>query len=118
VIIKNYGHLVGGSLIHGHQQIAYSDLMPRHFRDNARYEREHGETFAETMVRETEKALIVRDYGPALLTVPPFMRRSYDIMLLLRNVSRAYLHQLDGQELEAVAEGWHDAIRAIREVMS
>lgn len=117
VIIKNYGHLVGGSLIHGHQQIAFSNVMPRHFRDNARYEREHGETFSEVTIRETPEALILRDYGPALLIVPPFMRRPYDMMLLLKDVSKGYLHQLEGAELEAVAEGWHDAIRAIREVM-
>jgi galactose-1-phosphate uridylyltransferase len=117
VIIKNYGHLVGGSLIHGHQQIAFSNVMPRHFQDNARYEREHGETFSETMIRETPDSLIVRDYGPALLVVPPFMRRPYDMMLLVKDARKAYLHELDGGELEAVADGWHDAIKAIREVM-
>ena len=117
VIVKNYGHLVGGSLMHGHQQIAFSNVMPRHFQDNARYQREHGETFSETMLRETPEGLIVKDYGPALLMVPPFMRRPYDMMLLLKDAGKAYLHQLDGAELEAVAEGWHDAIRAIRMVM-
>lgn len=117
IIIKNYGHLVGGSLIHGHQQIAFSNVMPRHFQDNARYEREHGETFSAAMIREIPDALMVKDYGPALLAVPPFMRRPYDMMLLLKDVSKAYLHQLNGAEVEAVAEGWHDALRAIRTVM-
>ncbi len=120
VIIKNYGHLVGGSLIHGHQQIAFiqaAGVMPRHFRDNARFEREHGETFSSHMLWETAAELVIKDYGPALLVVPSFMRRPYDMMLLLKDVSKAYLHQLDEAELEAVAEGWHDAIRAIREIM-
>jgi len=117
VIIKNYGHLVGGSLIHGHQQIAFSNVMPRHFEDNVRYEREHGETFSAMMIRETSEALIVKDYGPAFLVVPPFMRRPYDMMLLLKDVSKAYLHELERAEFEAVAEGWHDAIGAIRKVM-
>jgi len=117
IIIKNYGHLVGGSLIHGHQQIAFSNVMPRHFRDNARYEREHAETFSASMVREATPELVVKDYGPALLIVPPFMRRPYDMLLLVKDAGKAYLHQLDVAELEAVAEGWHDAIKAIREVM-
>jgi galactose-1-phosphate uridylyltransferase len=117
IIVKNYGHLVGGSLIHGHQQIALSNVQPRHFRDSARFERQHGETFSSYMLRETPAELVIKDYGPAVLVVPAFMRRPYDMMLLLKDVSKSYLHELDDAELEAVAEGWHDGIRAIREVM-
>jgi galactose-1-phosphate uridylyltransferase len=117
VIVKNYGHLVGGSRIHGHQQIAFTKIMPRHFRDNARFEREHGETFSSTVLRETPPGLVIRDYGPALLLVPLFMRRPYDMLLVVKDVNKRYLHDLGEQELEAIAEGWHDAIRAIREIM-
>lgn len=117
VIIKNYGHLVGGSLIHGHQQIALSNVMPRHFRDNVRFEQQHGELFSEYILRETPPDLVIKDYGPATLLVPPFMRRPYDMMLVLKKTSRQYLHQLGEGELEAVAEGWRDGIRAMREIM-
>ena len=117
IIIKNYGHLVGASLIHGHQQIAFSNVMPRHFRDNARFATVRREAFSSAMLRETPSDLVVKDYGPALLLVPSFMRRPYDMMLLLKDVRKAYLHQLDPPELQAIAEGWHDAIRAIREIM-
>jgi galactose-1-phosphate uridylyltransferase len=117
IIIKNYGRLVGGSLIHGHQQIAFSNVMPRHFRDNWRFARGHGETFSAYMLRETPSELLIKDYGPAVLVVPAFMRRPYDMMLLLRDVSRQHLHELDEYELEAVAESWQDGIRAIREIM-
>ena len=117
VIIKNYGHLVGASLAHGHQQIACSSLMPRHFQDNARFEEEHGETFSGFVLRETPAELVVRDYGPVVLLVPTFMRRPYAMMLLVKATRRRYVHQLDEAERVAVAEGWHDGIRAIREVM-
>ena len=117
VIIKNYGHLVGGSLMHGHQQIAFSNVMPRHFRDNARFEKEHSETFSSYLLRETPSELVVKDYGPALMVVPVFMRRPYDMMLLLKDASKGYLHQLDERELAALAESWHDGIRAIRAIM-
>jgi len=117
VIIKNYGHLVGGSLIHGHQQIAFGNVMPRHFRDNARFQQEHGEVFSAYVLRETASDLVIKDYGTAVLLVPPFMRRPYDMMLVLKETSRQYLHQLEEDELEAVAEGWHDGIRAMREIM-
>ena len=117
VIIKNYGHLVGGSLIHGHQQIAFSNVMPRHFRDNARYEQERGETFSSMMLGKTPVRLVIKDYGPALLVVPLLMRRPYDMMLLVKDVTKAYLHELNKAELNALALGWHDAIRAIRQIM-
>lgn len=117
VIVKNYGHLVGGSLIHGHQQIAFSNVMPRHFEDNQRFEREHGGTFSAYLQRENPSDLTVKDYGPAVLVVPYFMRRPYDMMLLIRDVGKRYMHQLDQAEIRAVAEGWHDALRAIRTVM-
>jgi len=122
VIIKNYGHLVGGSLIHGHQQIAFSNVMPRHFRDNRRFAQVHGETFSAFMLRNNPSDLVVKDYGPAVLVVPYFMRRPFDMMLIIKDTTvessaRQYLHQLDESERKAVAEGWHDAIRAIRTVM-
>lgn len=120
VIIKNYGHLVGGSLIHGHQQIACSKLMPRHFEDNRRFEYVRGEKFSAHMLGEmldNRPELIIKDYGPALLLTPYFMRRPFDMMLIIKDTSKKYLHQLDGPERAAVAEGWHDALRAIHAIM-
>jgi hypothetical protein len=67
VIIKNYGRLVGGSLAHGHQQIAFGNVIPRRFRDNRRFEQERRETFSAYLLRENPPELLVRDYGPVLL---------------------------------------------------
>jgi galactose-1-phosphate uridylyltransferase len=117
IIIKNYGRLVGSSLIHGHQQIAFTNVMPRHFHDNWRFAQKHGETFSAHMLRETPSEFLVKDYGPAVLVVPTFMRRPYDMMLLLKDVSKRYLHELDEKELEAVAGSWRDGIRAMRVIM-
>ena len=116
-IIKNYGHLVGGSLAHGHQQIALSNVLPRRILDNWRFERERGETFSAYLMRENPTDFFVRDYGPAVLLVPYFMRRPYDMLLLLKDSSKQHVHELSDAEIAAVAEGWHDAIRAIRSIM-
>ncbi|MGD2144585.1 MAG: hypothetical protein PVF54_08940 [Anaerolineae bacterium] len=117
LIVKNYGHLVGGSLTHGHQQVAFSNVMPRRFRDNWLFRREHGEPFSAYLLRENPSDLVVKDYGPASLVVPYFMRRPYDMALLVKDATSQYLHQLSQLELEAVAEGWRDGIRAIHEIM-
>lgn len=112
-IIKNYGHLVGGSLAHGHQQIGLSNVMPRRMRDNWRFEQTHNETFSAYMLRQNPDELMIRDYGPAVLVVPYFMRRPFDMMLLLKDVKKGYLHELSEAELTAAADGWHDALQAI-----
>jgi len=52
-----------------------------------------------------------------VLLVPYFMRRPYDMILLVKDASKRHLHELTGAEISAVAEGWHDAIRAMRSIM-
>lgn len=116
-IIKNYGTLVGGSLAHGHQQIAFSNIMPRRFYNNWHFCKRKGEYFSTFMLRENPSDLLVRDYGGAVLVVPYFMKRPYNMMLLVKDTEKQYLHELDEAELTAVADGWHDAIRAIVTVM-
>jgi galactose-1-phosphate uridylyltransferase len=116
-IIKNCGRLVGGSLTHGHQQIALTNLAPRRVEENRRFEVEQGEPFIAHLMRENPKALLVRDYGPAVLMVPYFMRRPYDMILAVRETDRRYLHELTPKEREAVAEGWGDALQAIHTLM-
>jgi galactose-1-phosphate uridylyltransferase len=116
-IIKNEGSLVGGSLSHGHQQIGFGNIIPRRIFEDWRFQREAGLTFSEHLQQVNPPELLVRDYGAAILLVPYFMSRPYNMMLLLRDVSRRYLHELNPVELAAVADGWHDAIYAIRKVM-
>lgn len=116
-IIKNFGRLVGGSLAHGHQQIAISNVVPRRVLDHERFEMEHGELFSAYMQRGNPPTLLLRDYGPAALLVPYFMRRPYDMFLLIKDASKRYLYELDESEIAAAAGGWRDAIRAILAVM-
>jgi len=117
LIFKNYGYLVGGSLAHGHQQIALSSIMPQRFRNDERFQERMGKRFSEYMLEKSPRELVVRDYGAATLVVPFFMRRPYDMMLLLKDSAKRYLHELSGIELAAVAEAWQDGTRAIHAVM-
>ena len=116
-IIKNYGQLVGGSLAHGHQQITVSNIMPNRIYQNKKFQEEQAETFSTYMLRENPHSLVIKDYGPAILVTPYFMRRPYDMCLFLKDTSKPYLHSLNNYEVAAVADGWRDAIRIILEVM-
>jgi galactose-1-phosphate uridylyltransferase len=116
-IIKNFGRRVGGSIDHGHQQIAFNNIMPRRVAWNWRFEKEHKECFAAYIQRENPSQLTVREYGTATLLIPYFMRRPYEMLLLLKDTTKRYLYDLNSGELADVADGWHDAIRLIRAIM-
>jgi galactose-1-phosphate uridylyltransferase len=116
-IFKNYGHLVGGSLIHGHQQIVFSNVMPARLYDNWRFQQTNGKPFSGYLLEENPTELQVKDYGVAKLVVPYFMRRPFDMFLLVNDIDKGYLHELDDDEIKAVTLGWQDAIRVILQVM-
>ncbi len=117
LIIKNHGRLVGGSLAHGHQQILYSNLKPRHLERNERFEQERGETFAAYMLRENPAELMVKDYGQAVLMVPYFMRRPYNTLLVLKDPGKRFLFECTEEELAAVAQAWGEVTAAIMAFM-
>jgi galactose-1-phosphate uridylyltransferase len=116
-IIKNGGRLVGGSLAHGHQQIAFSNFLPRRILDNLNFEQKRGEKFSSYLLKENPSEFTIYDYETAVLLVPHFMRRPYDMMLVLKDTHKRYLHDLTDAEVTAVSDGWRDAIQLIRLVM-
>jgi galactose-1-phosphate uridylyltransferase len=116
-IIKNYGQLVGGSLTHGHQQIGASNILPNRIRQDQVYMTEHDETFNDYMLRENPQVLLIKDYGPAVLLTPYFMRRPFDMQLILKDNTKSHLFDLSEDELAAVADGWQDAIRIMLTIM-
>ena len=117
-IIKNVGDQIGGSLPHGHQQIILSNIMPRRVKENRQFLQKKGIPFSEFLLSHTPEPLIVRDYGCAVLLVPYFMRRPYDMMLCLKDTARNHIFELTPEELRAVVTGWQDAISAIIKVMA
>ena len=116
-IIKNGGRLVGGSLSHGHQQITFSNFLPRRILDNLDFKQKRGETFSSFLLRENPAELCIYDYGTAVLIVPYFMRRPYDMLLAVKDTQKSYLHELTEAEISAVSDAWHDAIELMRLVM-
>jgi galactose-1-phosphate uridylyltransferase len=116
-IFKNQGALVGSSLTHGHQQITLTNVLPSSVIVNRAFRHKHGVSFNDFMLQDFQDELIVEDYGPALLVVPPFMRRPYVMMLLLKDTQKEYLHELSAGEIEAVARGWHDATFSYHDLM-
>jgi galactose-1-phosphate uridylyltransferase len=116
-VIKNFGSAVGASLEHGHQQIVLGNVKPRTVQDHEDFQHEIGEPFSSYLQRETRTDLVVKDYGVAAMIIPYFMRRPYMVMLVFKEASKGFLHELSKEELEAAAEGWFDATRAFHALM-
>lgn len=116
-IIKNYGAPVGGSLEHGHQQITWSNIMPRSYYNNWCFFSRHRDFFSDYLLKENPKELLIKDYGEAVLLVPYFMRRPFKMMLIVEDVGKQYLCELGKGELEAVAAGIGDAVGAVLKIM-
>jgi galactose-1-phosphate uridylyltransferase len=118
-VIKNVGRLVGGSLVHGHQQMLHTSIRPRRVGDDARFLRRRGEPFARSLLRETPPELVVRSYdGGARLVVPWFMRRPLEMILALEGEGTwEHLHDLEAGERRSLAAGLVDATRAVRDLM-
>ncbi len=116
-IIKNYGRAAAASLAHGHQQIAFSNVAPQGILEDRRFEAARGEPFTSFLLRENPVELLLKDYGEAILAVPYFMKRPYDMLLIVKDPTKHGLHALSDSEIAALAEGWHDAARALHKIM-
>lgn len=116
-IIKNYGRLVGGSLDHGHQQVAYTNIMPLKFRNNLHFEARTNEKYGAWILKNNPSELTVKEYDCGRLLVPHYMRRPYDMQFVFRDTSKRYLFQLNDEELEVLAEVLQKTTLAIMDLM-
>jgi UDPglucose--hexose-1-phosphate uridylyltransferase len=116
-IIKNFGRKVGGSLEHDHQQIGFSNIMPRRVKDNLNFLAENKKTFPEYLLSNNPQKLIIREYGTAVLVVPYFMQRPLYMTLVMKNPDKNYIYELTQEELSDVAQGWLDAVYCIHTLM-
>jgi galactose-1-phosphate uridylyltransferase len=116
-IIKNFGHAAGASLSHGHQQIGFSNIMPQRYFNNFSFMQRNQQTFSEYMLRENPKSLLVKDFGQAVLIVPYFMKRPFNMLVLVKDHQKQYIHQLTPEERRDFVEAMVTAIRAIIAIM-
>lgn len=112
-IIKNFGAAAGASLSHGHQQIAYSNILPQRFFNNLRFRKRNNKSFSDFMLSENPRNLLVKDYGEVVLLVPYFMKRPLDMLLIIKDTDKRYLHQLSELEKQQVTKGIQEATSAI-----
>ncbi|MBI4615320.1 MAG: hypothetical protein HY720_17015, partial [Planctomycetes bacterium] len=112
-VIKNFGRLVGGSLVHGHQQILHSNVLPRRIEDDRRFLDRHGRSFACYLAERNPPELTIREYDRRVRLVTPFfMKRPLEAMAIVLAGAKSYLHDLGPREIRSLARALSDVTRA------
>lgn len=112
-VIKNWGAAAGASLTHGHQQVAFSNIMPQRAFNNWSFFRRHQRTFAQYMLQENPVELTVAEWPGWRLVVPYFMQRPLTVMLVPMRGGLRHLHQLTPGERQQLTIALQATIRAL-----
>jgi galactose-1-phosphate uridylyltransferase len=117
-LIKNVGAPVGGSLVHGHQQLAHLAIEPRSVARDRRFARRHGRTIDRMLASETPRSLeVARFDGGVRLVVPPYAHRPLDAVILLGRGECSFLHELRPRERHGLAQALGASCRALVRAM-
>lgn len=116
-VIKNWGAAAGASLTHGHQQIAFSNIMPQRAFNNWAFFRRHNRTFSQYMLKENPADLMVAEWSQWSLLVPYFMQRPLSMMLIHRGDDVQHLYQLDSEGIVELATAMQQAIRLLQKLI-
>ncbi len=117
-IIKNYGADAGASLEHGHQQIAYSNILPQMFFNNLQFKKRNDISFSHFMLNSNPDDLLVKDFGEVVVIVPYFMKRAFDMIIIIKNYEKRYLYELTKIERQQLTLAMQYTMQAIIDLMT
>ena len=116
-IIKNYGTLVGGSLVHDHQQIIHTNIMPGKIKDDLMFKERFNINFSDFMLKNNPDHLTLKEMKTIKIIVPYFMKRPLDTMIIFKDLSKNYLHDLNDMEIKELALVLGTNLKAVPELM-
>lgn len=116
-IIKNRGHAVGGSLVHGHQQIVHTNVRPQRTAQHQQFMEREARSFARFVLDETPRELVIADTGDVVAVTPFFLRRPLQAFILIKDTRKSYLHQLSRRELSQLARALRRVCGTVMEAM-
>ena len=104
-LMKNRGLKVGGSVEHGHQQIAHLSVLPRALAADADYLGRNGQPYAAALRKAAGAPLTVAEFpGGVSAVAAPWMRRPLEVAILPADGAGAFLHHLADESLKGIAE--------------
>ncbi len=117
-IMKNRGFKVGGSVEHGHQQVAHLSVLPRRIAEDRDFLEKEGIAFANHLRKAARPDLIVAEYpGGVSAIVSPFMRRPLEAVIVPPRDAGEHLHHLDQAALNGLAAALREMTGALSLLM-
>ncbi len=117
-IMKNRGLKVGGSVEHGHQQIAHLAVLPRAIASDRDLLRNDGMPFAATLRHAALPDLLISETeGGVKAVVSPFMRRPLEAVIIPPDHGGEYLHHMPPELLASMGRTLRDLTGALRLLM-
>lgn len=116
-IIKNTGKAVGGSIEHGHYQIAGLSFYPKKIEEDILFLNEGGISFAQYMLNQTPQELKIKEYSSAVVLTPYFMRRPLDALIIPKNPLLDSVRKMDKQQILDFARATSDIASALSNIM-
>lgn len=116
-IIKNHGHLVGGSLRHGHQQIVHANVRPQRIELDARFLEREGRSVVRFLLEENPPELTLCAEDGVRAVTPYFLRRPLQAILMVEDTRKSYLHELSRRELRGLARALRAMTGALWQLM-
>lgn len=116
-VIKNVGRSVGGSLSHGHQQMALTNVLPRRIAEDRAFRTREGRAFTGFMLEENPAELTILELETGRLVVPYFMRRPFDMQYLLSDEKIEHLCELSTTQLSDLATALARGMELLRGVL-
>ncbi len=117
-IMKNRGFKVGGSVEHGHQQIAHLSVLPRRIAEDRDFKAKEGAAFADHLRAAARPDLVVAEFpGGVSALISPFMRRPLEAVIVPPRGAGEYLHHLDHDVLKGLATAMREMTGALNLLM-
>lgn len=117
-IMKNRGLKVGGSVEHGHQQIAHLSRLPLYLARDRDLFRSEGLTFAATLRQAALPRLLIAEFqGGVKAVVSPFMRRPLEAVIIPPDNSGEYLHHMPPPLLESLGVALREVTGTLKLLM-
>ncbi|MBM3234172.1 hypothetical protein FJZ19_03690 [Candidatus Pacearchaeota archaeon] len=115
---KNRGKTVASSIIHGHYQFVFSEILPKRIKEDAEFEKARKETIVDYLLRTNSKELEIQDYGDVTALIPlSAMKRPLEAIILVRDTKKRNLHDLNNNERFGLAAALKDLTYALSILM-
>ena len=118
-VMKNTGKEAGGSLEHGHYQIAFINKIPPLIKKDRSFLEKEKISVAEYLNQYAQQnsSHVIKEYDNVQIITSPYAKKPLDITILPKKPGLEKLKDADGKTLEELSNATADVARALYSIM-